>query len=284
MVFVFAFISLVLAASGLALAAFAARAFHTSSRIGIPVARAGKLREGRRKVRGQIAPVRQTLVSPATNRRCVYYRLQIDQERKVWQGNDIKQFAKLMFVYMFFSVWVWMAYLRFSRAAHSGEKVAYQWDKLLEDSKSVSLRLDDGTGSVPLDLDDARVVTKERKVFYSDLSVPFSARLQDLLRDRYDVHTVDDRGRIMVLRVTEDVLLEGAKVTAIGPVETYEDGTLGFESGDGDDRLLVSEADVQKEVKNLRTRGTLFAGLGGGSLLVALIFTVLTVVLLVGDW
>jgi hypothetical protein len=278
----FGFLGVVSLAAAILFGMFAVNGLQRAGRLGRPMAKVGKLKTGVRKVRGQIAPVGETLMSPLSNQPCVYYRLLLEEERKKYRDNEGFQPRLGGMLAMWLGGFVgWYLYWM-SRTPALGSRagaVTWKWHTVLERAKSAPMVIKDDSGSVLLDLNEADVLVKDRATTMSDYSTPFPTKFQELLRKRYKIDTVDDDGRVRVLRATEETLKEGAKVTVIGQVDVGDNDELCFFGNDKDGRLLISDRDVTKDSRSARMMGTAFAAAAGTVGIMAVIFFITAIVM-----
>jgi hypothetical protein len=279
MAVVFGVVGSLLAVAGAALAVFAVRSYRRASRLGTAASRTGKLKRGFRKVRGRVAPAGGPLRGPMTGQECVHYRLRVDEEKREWKrsGGLSTPSSGAMLAGLFGGGLGRLFYTTYGGDRDEGgpSKVIHSWDNVLDDAGGVRLLVEDATGAVEVDLQGADVVTKARTLVHADLLRPLDPTLQDLLRKRYRIHTVDERGRVKSMRLTEEILKQGAKVTVLGAVESDPDGGLSFRRGGPNGRLLVTELDVEKGARSDRAQGTVFAAVAAGALLLAATFAAL---------
>ncbi len=260
-------VALLLVAGGVLLSVFAWRNFQKASLLGRPLSRIGKLRPGARKVRGQIAPLDKPLRSPVTDQPCVYYRLRVYEERRVWKSTGGMTRGTIMAGafggaagVVLYEAGQWSD--RETRAVHS-------WHPILEDSLSIPMAVQDETGEVEVDVREATVVPKQKGRIATGENHPPPSKLADLLRDEYDIHSVDERGWIKTLHFIEEILPVGAKVTVVGRVEPLKSGDLCFRKKGGED-LLVSDRDMAKEGRSAHGLALGYAAGAGGALAGAL--------------
>jgi hypothetical protein len=251
---------------------FAGRHFRRASLLGIPVQGAGELESGLCKVRGRIVALGQPMHSPVTNQSCVYYRLHVAVEhrkwvttaRPGWNANPTVVAGGVLGG----AIGGLIAGLATSGARDEGTtKIHQSWVPVLDDACSVRLAVEDSTGKVEVDLRDASVVTKKPYHLFTDLHRPAPQELADFLQKEYRLFMVDDNGRIMTMKIEEEKLKEGAKVTVLGTVEERSGGRLCFRPKAGP--LLVSERDLDKEHRSARKRAIVYAAAAAGSLAAA---------------
>jgi hypothetical protein len=271
MAFFLGVVSLVLAAGAAVLGYFAARQYLRASRLGRLPARVGKLQPSPcKKVRGKVVAVGAPLRSPLTNRPCVYYRLRIDEERRKWKTTRTAPSGGVVAAGILGGAVGALLYSTLATQDDEGTtKVIHSWHTVLNEVDSSRLVVEDATGKVEVDLEDAEVITKDHSRVLTDLNHPAPSQLTDLLRKRYRVHTVDEAGRVKTMQLVEDILLEGAKVTVVGPVTSAPDGALCFQNEGGP--LLVSERDVAREGQEARNWAIGLAAGAGGCLLLAVV-------------
>jgi hypothetical protein len=263
--FLLGFFGLVSLAGGLVLAYYAWRNFQASSLVSRPLSRVAKLRPGRRKVRGQIAPIGKPLLSPVTNKPCVYYRLRVYEEKKTWKS---KPDPGIVGAFVVGGAVGAILYNATASTGRLGDNATYSWHPILDDDVSIPLVVEDETGAVEVDLRGATIIPKEKARIMSDMLHPAPASLTDLLLDEYEIHQVDRAGRARTLHYVEEALLVGAKVTVVGAVDTLKNGDVGFRRKD--DTLLVSERDLSKEGRAARGRAMGFSAGAGAALAVGL--------------
>jgi hypothetical protein len=259
------FFGLLSLAGGLVLAYYAWRNFQASSLVSRPLSRVAKLRSGFRKVRGQVAPIGKPLLSPITNKPCVYYRLRVYEEKKSWSS---KPDVGIVGAYMIGGAVGAILYNATANTGRLGDNATRSWHPILDDDVSISLVVEDETGAVEVDLRGATIIPKEKSRLMSDMLHPAPASLTDLLLDEYEIHQVDRAGRARTLHYIEEALLVGAKVTVVGAVDTLKNGDSCFQRKG--DTLLVSERDLLKEGRAARGRAMGFSAGAGAALAVGL--------------
>jgi hypothetical protein len=272
------FLGVLALAGGVVLGLFAWNNLRVASLLGRPLSRIGKLRPGLRRVRGKVVPFGEVLRSPVTKKGCVYYRLQIYEERKHWKPEasaagtvaaGLAGGATGILVYRAFT-----SPEGESRASHS-------WHHIAGESMSVPLLIEDDTGTVEVDLEGATIISTEKSRIATDVFHPPSSALCDLLNDQFGIDPMDRRGSFKALHFVEELLLVGAKVTVVGNVAAVEKGALCFLRDGGE--LLVSERDVGKQGRAARTRALGLTAGAGGVLALALVLLCAAFVLLIGD-
>jgi hypothetical protein len=202
------------------------------SLLGGPRVHVADLRPGNRKVRGRLISHEPLLLSPVTNRPCVYYRLRVDQER----SQEVPRLSGSLVGRL--------------REPENYTRVVKYWQNILDATCSSPFLVDDGTGEVAVQPDEAEVIVKQRSRISTDITHGAPAHLQDLLRQRYGIWTVDRAGRVKTLVFQEEIIEEGTQVTVVGPVEVLRDGTLCFEAGPGP--LVVSERGLERQADESR--------------------------------
>lgn len=254
------FFSLMLLAGGVVLGLYAQRNLRTASLLGCPASRIGKLRPGFRKVRGKIAALGKPLRSPVDNKECVYYRLHVKEERKTFRIS-LSELNQPLFR---------GSILADAREAWNTEsnRSVHSWRTLLDETYDAPLAIEDDTGSVEVDLHGATVFTKEKKQIVSGGNHPPPSKLEELLREKHGIQTVDDRGFFKTLYFAEEVLPVGAKVMVAGTVEELESGELCFQKSS--DLFVVSEGDVAKQRQSARSAAMGFAAGAGGAMILGL--------------
>jgi hypothetical protein len=260
------------------------RGLERSMRLGIAPTRVSKLRPGVRKIYGRVVLTGKTVLSPLTKKPCVYYRFLVDEERKTFKSNSQAyahhRIGALLSWYVF-GAFGYLLYRFF--AAHNSQgrpsKVVYSWDNVLDKSKHLPLAIEDTTGVVHLDLTHADVDIKDKSRLLSTEVDPFPAELQGFLQDRYDIYAVDDDGRYKCMRVIEEALKEGSKVTVVGPYGAGSGIGNRFRGTPEEGRLLITEFDADKQSRSARFMGTVFAAgasitlvLAGIAISLALVF------------
>ena len=267
------FIGLLLLAGGAVLGLLAWHNLRTSSLLGRPLSRIGKLRPGYRKVRGKAVPLGKALRSPVADKECVYYRLRVYEDQTTYKGilylpggqtvsMSPPRLPGGIFTCIFFFGQLGALMYRAHEAAGSDARAVHSSRLLLDEVYDVPLAIKDGTGCVEVDLRGASVSAKEKGRIVSNEIHPLPSKLADHLRKEFDIHAVDDRGRFKTLNIVEETLLTGAKVTVVGAVEPLEDGALCFQKQGGP--LVVSERNVAKEGRSAHGRAIGFA-LGAGA-------------------
>lgn len=265
------FFGLLLLAGGAVLSLYARRSFRTAEQLGRPLNRIGKLRPGFRKVRGKIAAIGKPLRSPVGDKECVYYRLQVKEERKSYIVTLSATRGPIIGGGTILSDAMDAWHTEGDRAVHS-------WHTLLDDTHDVSLTVEDDTGCVEVDLSGAAVLTKEKKQIVAGGNHPPPSRLEETLRAEHGIHSVDERGFFKTLLIVEEVLLVGAKVTIAGTVEELESGDLCFQADS--DPLVVSEGDLAKQKQSAHTRAMGFAASAGAAMSLGLGCLVVAVVVI----
>lgn len=285
LVFLLGVFGMLLLAGGAAMGFFAWRNLQTSSLLGRPLSRIGKIRPGHRKVRGKIVPLGKALRSLVTEKECVYYRLRVYEDQRTYEdvlylptGQTV---APPRLPGGFFTSIVLFGQLgglmyRLHEVAESDSRAAHSSRLILDEVDDIPFTVEDDTGSVEVDLRGALVWVKEKGRIASNEINPLFSKLADHLRDEFDIHVVDDRGHYKTLNIVEEALLTAAKVTVVGAVEALEDESLCFQKQDVP--LVVSERDVTKEGRSARSSAIGFAfgagaavGVGLGCLLGAFV-------------
>ena len=253
---------------------YAWRNFQASSLVTRPLSRAAKLRPGFRKMRGKVASIGKPLLSPVTNKPCVYYRLRVYEEKKSWSSTaDVgvggaAVAGGLLFGALGGAVGALLYQASTNTGRMGGDKVNRSWHPILDDDVSIPLVVEDETGTVEVDLRGATIIPKEKARLMSDMLHPAPTSLTDLLLDEYEIHSVDRAGRVRTLHYVEEALLVGAKVTVVGAVDTLKNGDFCFQRKG--DTLLVSERDLSKEGRAARGRAIGFSAGAGAALAVGL--------------
>ncbi|MGH7170255.1 MAG: GIDE domain-containing protein [Gemmataceae bacterium] len=201
----------------------------------LPLSRIGKLRPGPRKVRGQIAAFDEVLHSPMTNQKCVYYRLRVYEQGMKSRPTDVLRgvlrgpaaFHGGFFVYSFGDSFA-------SSRDPANERSEYSWHNVVDEVESVPFCIEDGTGSVEVDVRGATVSPKTKARMATSMHEPVLALspLTERLREDHGLEAVDERGQFKTLRFEEEVLLIGAEATVLGSVESSEDRALCFRMDD----------------------------------------------------
>lgn len=269
-------VGLVLAGVGVTLAFLAVGRHRRASLLGTPPARAGKVRPGVRKVKGRVVAAGELLTSPVGGRPCVCYRLRVSEERREWRsspGAPEPDPGRVMLANLLGG----SLYRAFRRSDEGvSTRSLYSWEDVFDETRCIPVVVQDDTGGVEVDLTDAEVVTRNPARILGDLSRPFPVRLGDFLARKHRVFTVDDRGRVKTMRVIEETLEEGARVTVLGTADTDDAGTPFFQAAPGAP-LLVSEPDLAERARSARAWATGFTAAAGGMLLLAVIVLALGV-------
>jgi hypothetical protein len=273
MLILLAILSLFLFMVGAFLALQALAQLQRSSLLSIPVSRAAQLKEGRCKVRGRLVPLEQPLLSPVTNQACIYYRLRVDEEGRKWKssgGGEPDPWTTIIVAILFGLIGALI--YRIFGGGEGGSKVVTSWQNILDEADSVDLTIEDATGSVAVDLGNAEVTTKDKARVMTDLHRAAPIHLQDWLRKAYDMHTVDKRGKLRTLKLVEETLKAGDKVTVVGHVGPGPDGRLCFQAAAGP--LVVIERDASKQGQSIR-RWAIGNAIGAGSSVLVAVATLI---------
>jgi hypothetical protein len=264
---------------------FALRFLRRASLLGTPVKPAAKLKPGLCKVQGRLVALGKALTSPVTNKACVYYRLRVAAEhrqwvttaRPGWNSNPAAVTGGILGGALGGAIGGLIGSMAGGGAQEEGTtKIHQSWLPVLEDAGTVKLAVEDSSGQVEVDLRNAEVITKKPYHLYTDLHRPAPQELADFLQKQYRLFMVDDDGRVITMKIEEDRLKEGAKVTVLGTVEERSNGELCFRPKAGP--LLVSERDLEKQYRSDRNRGIGFAVGAGGSLVITAVFLLVALV------
>jgi hypothetical protein len=255
------FLGLVTLAGGAFLALIAWRSYQYASVCNSPLSRIAKLMPGFRKVRGTVAPLSEPLVSPLSNKPCVYYRFNVIEYRTTyhnpnvfgepsdsWLGALFSRRASLMSDALYGST--------------QGAKELRSTHTLVDETDSVLLVLEDDTGWVEADLRGASVSTKEKSRFISNIHNMAPAKLSDMLLEEYGIDALDDRGNPKYSQFIEEMIPVGAQFTIAGPVEPLKSGTLRFRQKSG--TMVVSDGNLAKQGQKVNTQ--VYRYLAGASL------------------
>ncbi|HZV07113.1 MAG TPA: GIDE domain-containing protein [Gemmataceae bacterium] len=254
------FLSLLLLAGGVALGLYGWHNSRRASQLECPLSRIGKLKPGFRKIRGTVAAVGTPLNSPVSNKACVYYRLRVYEDKKTYKEKPTLP-AGVFTAFFLFGALGALLYRTYEVGADD-TRAEHSRRSLLDEESDVLSLVEDDTGGVEVDLRRATILSKEKARIVTDINHPPPSHLEELLREEYDIDTVDRRGGFKTLHFIEDVLLVGAKVIVVGPVEQLKSGDLRFEKGDAP--FLVCERNMSKEIKAARS-GALGCIIGSAS-------------------
>jgi hypothetical protein len=244
------FNGLLLTVGGVALGVYAWRNMDRASQLKCPLSRIGKLKPGYRKIRGKVAALGEPLLSPVSKKECVYCRLRVVEDKTTYHGRPDLPGGGLSAFFLFGIIGMFL--YRVYDVGVSDTSASHSRRFLLDEEFDVLPIVEDDTGGVEVDLHRATVFAKEKVRIVSDDNHPPPSQPEKLLREEYDIDTVDDRGNFRRLNFIEEVLLVGTKVTVAGPVEELKSGDLRFQKRD--DPVLVIEAGVEKEIQAARSR------------------------------
>lgn len=257
---IFYFFALVCVVCAIVLGGVGWYSHRSAARLTRPLSRIGKLRPGPRKVRGKIAADEEVLHSPLTNQKCVYYRLQIFEERKKWRPTDVLRGGLRTTSALNGIFFVYTLEDSFASAQDSAnERAVYSWQNVLDEVESVSFCIEDDTGSVKVDVRDATFSSNTKSRMSTSMQEPALALspLMERLREEHGIEAVDERGHFKTFRFVEEVLLIGADATVLGSVESMEGRQHCFHADD--DALLVAEGNLAKQGRAARNRALGFA-------------------------
>ncbi len=192
----------------------------------VPRCRVAELRDGLCKVKGRlVSRGGEVLTSPLTGKRCLFYHFEVSQAYLIRTWTDRGGILKDA-----------------PTSVHDSES----YRPLVRDSRSVSVVLEDDTGTALLDLAEAEGDTLMNKTeAVIDTSKPENVAFDLMLQDRYGCSTLVGRranqgggaardplswkswaseGREQPkARVCEEVIEEGIEVFVVGEVETRGD-------------------------------------------------------------
>jgi hypothetical protein len=221
-----------------------------------PAGDAADLRPGLGKVRGTAVARAKVLTAPLSGRQCVYYRLRVEEYRpkvvrKARPGKDPVTTHLVGVVHgQFVEGW-------------TNQRSTWVWKSLVDESRGTLAGVQDKTGEAEVDLAEASVTGAAEVRVEPDEHYGMPTAVQMLLRKKYNIDILDRLDRRRKLRVIEEAIEEGAKLTAAGRVRV-EEGKAVFAP-----RALVVEKGVKAAASALRTRAVLLAVLSGGLAVVA---------------
>lgn len=159
------------------------------------------LSDGFHEVKGQVVSLGKSLVSPFSEKTCVYYEFVVEEKRNV------------------------------RRNPYENNNGQAEWDNLFNDEKRLKFGVDDGSGIAIVDLKDARIELKSENEFSADNKIKMEV-MSSLDRERVinklGVKTSDTKNE-RTLRFRELILEEGIQVYVIGEVHGQENGRPLFE-------------------------------------------------------
>ncbi|MBI5496306.1 MAG: hypothetical protein HY904_14890 [Deltaproteobacteria bacterium] len=209
-----------------------------------PTTRLADAREGLIEVSGTVRGAEELLVSPLTDRRCVYYRFIVSERRA-------------------------------RPAARNGRPtVESAWERLLDDRRSILCRLEDEGAVVELELQGAEVFLQGRVHAESGTFHDPPEALERLLNLRYGKSA---RGLLFnrSLRYSEDVITEGARLYALGHAVRQPGGALRIQKGEG--MFVVSDRREADLVRRFRREGRMAAGVAVFMVVLAVVIPLLPV-------
>jgi hypothetical protein len=205
------------------------------------------LRPGVAKIRGTVAARGGLLTSPLTGRPCVYYRFRVKEEhRKVHTKSNPGVTTTVFGAVHGKDVY-----------ASTNQRTTWTWVTVVEEEQGIPIGVQDQSGEAALDLDQALVdIGDAETIDLDETNIPRDS-LSKLLK-HHRVWVVDEDGRPKKIRITEEVLADGAKVTAVGSVWA-RDGKAGFEG-----KPQVSDRGFKRLAKDCKTRAVILASTAGG--------------------
>jgi hypothetical protein len=245
---------------------FAVFSYQRYQMLASPPAAIADLRPGFGKVKGAVAARGPLLVGPLSGRECVYYRFRVEEEQKTVQrkarpGRDVVT-TRLVGTVHGQDIDTW-----------TNQRSSWTWDRVVDEECGSRAVVQDRTGEAEVDLTSAAVEGGEAVRIEADAEAPPARAVQDMLRKKYRVWVVDREGRPKKIRIVEEVIAEGAKLTVAGPVRVEEDGLAVFEGG-----ARVSDKGLKGLAKGVKDRAVVLAAVAGLLgvmillLLVALVF------------
>ena len=173
----------------------------------VPWSKTGQLQPGLVKVRGRALAVGGTLRSPLSERECVYYHFQVQEEH----GNV--------------------------GGAQSGRY--WYWKTVLNDAQAVPYAVDDGTGSATVRMKSAELVLRPDAIEWPGSRNGTRPELKAMLKKRYGFSTVVWLFFERTLKYRETRIHEGDILLVLGTAREVSGG--GWELVRGRAPLLVSD-------------------------------------------
>jgi hypothetical protein len=179
-------IPLLCLASSLLVGFFARRVWRKNRLIvRTPTSRIGDLRPGFAEAKGRLVAPGETLVSPMTRKKCLYYHFRVEQRRTV----DSKR----------------------------------QWVTVVDDLKANPCQVDDGTGCAFVALEDAEVHLERDALKKSGMFNSAPPELERVLAEKYG-ESSKGRFLNRRMRYFETVLEEGDELYVLGRVMWRDEG------------------------------------------------------------
>jgi len=158
--------------------------------------RISDLCDGFHEIEGRIISLSQTLISPYSEKACVYYDFLVEERRHIRRNPYEKNDGKA------------------------------EWDGLIRDEKMLRFGVDDGSGIAVVDLKHASIELKSENEFDPDLSRDMklmSYANQERVLERYGIKS-DEGKRVRTLRFRELLLEDGIQVYVMGEVRGNDNG------------------------------------------------------------
>ena len=184
-----------------------------------PLVEIGQLTSGLQKIEGQIRGHEKELRSPFSKRKCVFYRFHVQEMQ-----------------------------------TRGGKHPSSHWVTIIDDKRGIDVTIADDTGEIEINLDEADVNLKTKKLTQSGTFNDASPELEELMSERYGKSTkglLFNRG----LRYTESYLRDGDNVLVIGDVKVHRSRAPEFYKGEH--HLMITDM-AEADVASAQSSKTLF--------------------------